>query len=59
MEDNFHFEILSPEQIIFSEDAKMVTIPSYDGDMGILKPHISSITFLRPGIMKVEQNDES
>ena len=57
MEDNFKLEIISPEKIIFSDDTKMVTLPSYEGDMGILKHHISIITFLRPGIIKVQKND--
>jgi len=57
MEDNFKLEIISPEKIIFSDDVKMVTLPSYEGDMGILKNHISIITFLRPGIIKVQRND--
>ena len=57
MEDNFKFEIISPEKIIFSGDAKMITLPSYEGDMSILKNHISIITFLRPGIIKVKKND--
>jgi len=56
MEDNFKLEIISPERIIFSDDTKMVTLPSYEGDMSILKNHISAITLLRPGIIKV-QND--
>ena len=59
MEDNFKFEIISPERIFFSDDVKMVTLPSYEGDMSILKNHISIITFLRPGIIKVQKNDES
>ena len=58
MEDNFKLEIISPEIIIFSDDAKMVTLPSYEGDMSILKNHISIITFLRPGIIKIQKNDE-
>ena len=37
MEDIFKLEIISPEKIIFSEDVKMVTIPSYEGDMSLLK----------------------
>ena len=57
MEDNFKLEIISPEEIIFSDDTKMVTLPSYEGDMSILKHHISIITFLRPGIIKVQKND--
>ena len=57
MEDNFKLEIISPERIFFSDDVKMVTLPSYEGDMSILKNHISIITFLRPGIIKVKKND--
>ena len=59
MENNFKFEIISPEKIIFSEETKMVTLPSYEGDMSILKEHISIITFLRPGIIKVQKKNES
>ena len=59
MDDNFKFEIISPEKIIFSDDTKMVTLPSYEGDMSILKQHIPIIIFLRPGIIKVQKNDES
>jgi len=59
MEDNFKTEIISPEKIIFSDSAKLVKIPSYEGDMSILKNHISIITFLRPGIVKVEKKDSS
>ena len=59
MEDNFNLEIISPERIIFSDEAKMVTLPSYEGDMSILKNHISIITLLRPGIIKVQKNDKN
>ena len=57
MEENFKLEIISPEKIISSGNVKMVTIPSYEGDMSILKHHISIITFLRPGIIKVQKNE--
>jgi len=57
MDDSFKLEIISPEKIIFSDSVKMVKVPSYEGDMSILKNHISIITFLRPGIVKVEKND--
>ena len=57
MEDDFKLEIISPERIIFSGDIKMVTLPSYEGDMSVLKQHISIITFLRPGIIKIQKND--
>ena len=59
MEENFKIEIISPEKIIFSDNAKMVTLPSYEGDMSVLKNHISIITFLRPGIIKVQKNDNN
>ena len=59
MEDNFKLEIISPEKIIFSDSVKMVKVPSYEGDMSILKNHISIITFLRPGLIKVEKKDSS
>jgi ATP synthase F1 epsilon subunit len=56
MEDNFKLEIICPEKIIFSDEVKMVTLPSYEGDMSVLKHHISIITFLRPGIIKVQKS---
>jgi len=59
MEDNFKLDIITPEKVIFSEDVSMVTLPSYEGDMGILKNHISIITFLRPGIIRVQKSDNN
>ena len=57
MEDNFKLEIIRPEKIIFSDDVKMIILPSYEGDLSILKNHISIITLLRPGIIRVKKND--
>ena len=59
MENNFKIEIISPEKIVYSGAVKMVTLPSYEGNMGILKNHISIITFLRPGIVNVQKSDGS
>ena len=59
MEENFKAEIISPEKVVFSGESLMVTLPSYEGDMSILKNHISIITFLRPGIIKIKQNNET
>ena len=59
MEENFKAEIISPEKVVFSGESLMVTLPSYEGDMSILKNHISIITFLRPGIIKVEKSDNN
>ena len=59
MEDNFKLEIISPEKIIFSDNTTVATLPSYEGDMSILKNHISIITFLRPGIVKIEKDEKN
>ena len=59
MEDSFQIEMIGPEKIIFSDNVKSVTLPSYEGNMSILKNHISLITFLRPGIIKVESHNNS
>ena len=57
MEDSFKTEIISPEEIIFSDNTKIVEIPSYEGNMSKLKNHISIIAFLKPGIVKVEKDN--
>ena len=59
MEDYFTLQIISPEKILFSGSVKMTTVPSYEGDMSILKNHISIISFLRPGRVKIKKNDDS
>ena len=43
MTENFKTEIISPEKIIFSDDVSLVTLSSYEGDMSILRNHISII----------------
>mgnify|MGYP001167736144 CR=1 FL=1 len=58
MENIYKIEIVSPEKVIFSdENVQEVTLPSYEGEMGILKNHIPIITFLRPGIIKIKKNN--
>jgi len=59
MEENFEVEIISPEKIIFSDEASIITVPSYEGDMDILKNHVSIISFLRPGIIKIQKIENS
>ena len=56
---NFNLEIISPEKIILSEKVNSVTIPSFEGEMTILLDHIPLITFLRPGILRIEGSKES
>ena len=59
MEKNFNLEIISPEKIILSEKVNSVTMPSFEGEMTILLDHIPLITFLRPGIIRIEGSKES
>tara|TARA_Y100000590_G_scaffold209804_1_gene237729 strand:- start:1686 stop:2084 length:399 start_codon:yes stop_codon:yes gene_type:complete len=54
MSDNFKVEIVNPEKSFLSkEDVLEVVIPAFEGEMGILKDHISIISFLKPGIIKI------
>ena len=59
MEKNFNLDIISPEKIILSTKVNSVTIPSFEGEMTILVDHIPLITFLRPGIVRIEASKES
>ena len=58
MPENFVVEIISPDKSILKTEAIEVTIPSYEGQMGILKDHIPLITFLRPGIISIQNQEE-
>ena len=59
MEKNFNLEIISPEKILLTEQASSVTIPSFEGEMTILAEHIPLITFLRPGIIKINKKEDN
>ena len=55
MSDEFKVEIVNPEKSFLSkEDATEVVVPAFEGEMGILKDHISIISFLKPGIIKIK-----
>ena len=56
MSENFTVEIISPDKSILKTEAEEVTIPSYEGQMGILKDHIPLITFLRPGLIIIKES---
>ena len=58
MSEKFTVEIISPDKSIIKSDTTEVTIPSYEGEMGILKDHIPLITFLRPGIIEIKDQIE-
>ena len=58
MSDKFTIEIITPEKTILKSEATEVTIPSFEGQMGILKDHIPLITFLRPGLILVQNQEK-
>ena len=54
MSEEFKIEIVNPEKSFLSkEDIIEVVVPAFEGEMGILKDHISIISFLKPGIIKI------
>ena len=54
MSEEFKIEIVNPEKsFLVREDVSEVVVPAFEGEMGILKDHISIISFLNPGIMLV------
>ena len=58
MSNEFKVEIISPDRSILKTDTNLVIIPSFEGEMGILRDHIPLITFLRPGIIKITDENE-
>ena len=54
MSEEFKIEIVNPEKsFLIKEDVSEVIVPAFEGEMGILKDHISIISFLKPGIIKI------
>ena len=54
MSEQFKLEIVNPEKsFLLKDDVTEVVIPAYEGEMGILKDHISLISFLKPGLIKI------
>ena len=54
MSEEFKIEIVNPEKsFLVKEDVSEVVVPAFEGEMGILKNHISIISFLKPGIIKI------
>ena len=50
---NFHFELVSPEKLLFSGEVEQVDVPGVEGDFGVLAEHALMVTTLRPGILTV------
>ena len=54
MSEGFKLEIVNPESLFLSkENVSEVVVPAFEGDMGILKDHISIISFLKPGLLRI------
>ena len=56
-QNKFMLHILTPEKKFLEDEVSMVTVPALEGEMGILPGHISIITYLSPGLVKVYQDD--
>ncbi len=54
MADKIHFDLVSPERLLLSEDVDMVTLPGAEGDFGVLAGHAPVISTLRPGVIEVK-----
>jgi F-type H+-transporting ATPase subunit epsilon len=57
MADTMQFDLVSPERMLLSTEARSVRIPGADGDMTVMPDHAPTITTLRPGILAVEGTD--
>jgi F-type H+-transporting ATPase subunit epsilon len=58
MADNkIHFDLVSPEQMLLSEDVTMVTLPGTEGYFGVLAGHAPVISTLRPGVIEVKDGE--
>ena len=53
MADTFTFELVSPEQLLISEDAESVLVPGSEGDFQVLPNHAPVLTTLRAGLLDV------
>ena len=59
MSEQFNLEIVSPEKSFLKKDnVTEVVVPAFEGEMGILKDHISIISFLKPGVIKITSGSE-
>ena len=54
----FHFDLVSPEKLLFSGEVDQVDVPGSEGDFGVLAGHAPTVSALRPGIMTVFVNGE-
>jgi F-type H+-transporting ATPase subunit epsilon len=59
MANKIHFDLVSPERMLLSEDVDMVTIPGAEGDFGVFAGHAPVISTLRPGVIDVQGGSEA
>jgi F-type H+-transporting ATPase subunit epsilon len=59
MTDKIPFDIVSPERLLLSDEADMVTVPGSEGDFGVLAGHMPLISTLRPGVVDIRGGSES
>ncbi len=57
MADKIHFDLVSPEQMLLSEDVMMVTLPGTEGYFGVLAGHAPVISTLKPGVIDVKDGE--
>jgi F-type H+-transporting ATPase subunit epsilon len=55
----FHFDLVSPEKLLFSGEVDQVDVPGTEGDFGVLAGHAPLVSALRPGIMTVTVNGQA
>lgn len=55
----FHFDLVSPEKLLFSGEVDQVDVPGTEGDFGVLAGHAPLVSALRPGIMRVTVNNQT
>lgn len=59
MADTVQFELVAPEQLIFTGDVELVVIPGTEGDFGVLPGHASLISTVRPGVVEILEDGQS
>ena len=58
MADKIAFDLVSPEKLLLSDQADMVTVPGTEGYMGVMAGHSPVISTLRPGTINVQGSSD-
>ncbi|MBN1384626.1 MAG: F0F1 ATP synthase subunit epsilon [Elusimicrobia bacterium] len=54
----FSLEIVTPEKVAYKGDVRQISIPAYEGEMGVLPGHIDYLAMLSPGEIRIKRNDD-